>query len=30
MFEGAQTRLKGRGSYYNNVLSPVIVPGEHP
>lgn len=30
MFERAQTRLKGRESYYNNVFPPVVVPGEHP
>lgn len=28
-FEGTQTRLKGRVSYYDNVFSPVIVPREH-
>lgn len=30
MFEGAQTRLKGRDGYNENVFSPDIVPREHP
>lgn len=30
MFEEAQTRLKGRDSYNDNVFSPVTVPREHP